>query len=314
MAFENILITGGAGFIGSHLARKLLNRAARVTVYDNLSVGRKENVPSGANLIIGDLMDYARVASAVAEADAVCHLAARVSIRASMDGFHEDAQTNLLGTLNVVRALSGSRVRKLVFASSMAVYADSESAQPIPENYPTEPASFYGISKLAGEKYVSLAGQSLGVHTAILRYFNTYGPGQAFTPYVGVITIFINRLLAGEAPVIFGDGQQHRDFIAVQDVVQGTIAALEWEGTSGVFNLGTGQATSVNQIAELLIRRLAPQVRPKHAPKHPGELKNSIADIRQARELLGFEPTVRLPEVLDEIIEWNRRIGPLHAG
>ena len=178
MSYKNILVTGGAGFIGSHLSRALLERGAQVVVYDNLSVGKEDNVPYGATLIRADLQDYGQLAKAVKESEVVFHLAARVSIRASMDGFYEDAQTNLIGTLNLLRALAGSSVRKVIIASSMAVYADTERPHPISEDYATEPLSPYGISKLASEKYALLICRILGIKVAVLRYFNTYGPGQ----------------------------------------------------------------------------------------------------------------------------------------
>jgi len=154
-------------------------------------------------------------------------------------------------------------------------------------------------------------GEQFGFDAVALRYFNTYGAGQTFTPYVGVITIFIRRLLKGESPVIFGDGEQRRDFVHVEDVAAATVAAVERDVTGVAINIGTGVATSVNQIADMLRRRIAPHVEPLHGPAQPGELRNSIADITLARELLGYEPKRTLEDNLDEVIDWNERAAVL---
>ena len=308
MAGSRVLVTGGAGFIGSHVSAALLQRGADVTVYDDLSLGRAERVPPGARLIVGDVLDPDALRRALVGIDTVVHLAARVSIRASVGGFYEDAQVNLMGTVNLLRVLGSGAVHSLVFASSMAVYADAERPEAIPETYRTEPISPYGISKLAAEKYVLMMAPLLGVRAVALRYFNTYGPGQTYTPYVGVITIFVNRLLAGQPPTIFGTGDQQRDFISVHDVAAATVAALDSPDASGVFNVGTGRPTSVRTLADLLITRLAPGLRPVHEAAQPGEVRNSVADIDRARRLLGWAPTRTLPDSVDEISEANRRL------
>jgi len=299
---QKILVTGGAGFIGSHLTAALVKTGSHVVVYDNLSTGRPENVPPGAVLIRADMLDLTRLQLAVAEADIVVHLAARVSIRASMDGFYEDAETNLMGTVNLLRALRGSHVAKLVFASSMAVYADMDGRPSLKETDTTEPISAYGISKLAAEKYMLLLGGTLGIKVAVLRFFNTYGPGQRYTPYVGVVTIFINRLLNNEPITIYGTGEQRRDFVSVYDVVRCTIAAMKWQGDAGIFNVGSGKATSVNELADMIIRKLAPGAKAVHQAEQTGEIKNSIADISHARATLGYQPSDRLPDFIDAII------------
>jgi UDP-glucose 4-epimerase len=304
-----ILVTGGAGFIGSHLARALLNAGHDVRVYDDLSMGRAENVPDGAEFVRGDVLDLAELRKATADVDIVCHLAARVSVRASMDSFVDDARVNLLGTLTVLSALSGSRVQRLVFASSMAVYADSPTAAPVGENHPTEPISPYGISKLAAEKYIRLMSRQLGTSAVILRFFNTYGAGQSYTPYVGVITIFVRRLLNGEPIVIYGDGEQRRDFVSVHDVVRATVTAATRSDVSGVINVGSGMATSVNEIATMLVGRLAPGTQPRYAAPQGGELRNAVADIGRARAVLAYQPSDRLDDRLDELIGWQRRIA-----
>ncbi|HBY96918.1 MAG: NAD-dependent epimerase/dehydratase family protein [Ardenticatenaceae bacterium] len=309
MAAGNALVTGGAGFIGSQVVRNLLARGWQVTVLDNLSMGRRENVPLEADLVVGDVLD-AQVARRLAQrADVIFHLAAVVSVRASIEQFVQDAQTNLMGTLTLLEAAARAGVGRFVYASSMAVYADSPTPTPIPESYRTQPLSPYGIAKLAAEQYVHTLAAQFGFESVVLRYFNTYGSGQRFTPYVGVITIFCQRLLAGLPPTIFGDGEQRRDFVHVDDVAGATLAALQ-APTGATCNVGSGRATSVNEIAALLISRINPKIGPAYAPAPPGELRNSIADITAARQLLGYEPQRSLATHIDEVIEWNRRLTP----
>ena len=288
--YSKALVTGGAGFIGSHLAEALLAKGLRVAILDDLSVGNLNNVPRGAEFIRGDVRSTQDVQRSLADVEIVFHQAARVSIRSSVKQFYEDAETNLMGTLNLLRCCADSGVRKIVYASSMAIYGDSPSSDPIPENYLQEPISPYGISKLAGEKYCLRFSRDSGIHCLVLRYFNTYGPRQTFTPYVGVITIFTHRLLDGRPPMIYGDGEQRRDFVYVGDVVEANLAAMNSDIARAVFNVGTGRSTSVNQIAELLCQRIAPQVRPIHVDEHPGELRYSIADVSRISAELGYRP------------------------
>jgi UDP-glucose 4-epimerase len=306
MTCEKALVTGGAGFIGSHLVERLLRDGLQVTVLDNLSTGKRTNLPPEADLVLGDVRDIAIVTAVVSGVDIVFHLAARVSIRASVEHFWEDAETNLVGTLNVLRACVSRKAKKLVYASSMAVYADAPQPVPVSEDYATAPASPYGVSKLASERYAMLVAAQSGFDVVALRYFNTYGPRQTFTPYVGVITIFIQRLLRGEPPVIFGDGEQCRDFVHVGDVVDASVRTMTSNVSGEVLNVGSGQGTSVNRIAALLCERLSPETVPQHIAAHPGELRNSIANIDKARRLLGYEPQGRLEDRIDEIIAWNR--------
>ena len=214
-----------------------------------------------------------------------------------------------MGTLNVLRVCAAHGVKKFVYASSMAVYADAPQPFPLSEAYETAPISPYGVAKLACERYAALVAGQSGFDAVALRYFNTYGPRQTFTPYVGVITIFIQRLLRGEPPLIFGDGEQCRDFVYVGDVVEGTLRAMSSDAHNEVFNIGSGVGTSVNQVAALLCARLHPDLAPIHVAEHPGELRNSVADIQKARQMLGYEPRSRLEDRIDEIIAWNRRMA-----
>jgi len=305
MRYAKALVTGGAGFIGSHLVRGLLERGLAVTVVDDLSMGRRENVHPDARFIQGNILDTELMEQALVGVDVIFHLAARVTIRGSMSHFVEDAQTNLMGTLSTLQACTRASVGKFIFASSMAVYSDSPTPDPIAETYATEPISPYGISKLAAEKYVHLVCSAAGIAATSLRFFNTYGPGQSLTPYVGVMTIFINRLLAGQPPIIFGSGEQCRDFVFVGDIVQGCLQSMDADSDGQVFNIATGRGTTINQLASLLCQRINPGITPLHEPAHPGELQNSVADISRARAVLHYTPQGRLEAQLDDIIAWN---------
>lgn len=310
MEYGHALVTGGAGFIGSHIAEMLLEKGLRVTVLDDLSMGKKENIPAGAEFVNGDVTDLHTVKPLTAECDIIFHQAAKVSIRASLDQCYEDAQTNLMGTLNLLRACDGSRIGKFLFASSMAVYADSPDATPVSENHTLEPISPYGIAKLAAEKYVHLLCRQYGVDSVVLRYFNTYGPRQTLTPYVGVITIFINKLLKGEQPVIFGDGGQLRDFVHVRDIARANMLAMGKNISGETLNIGTGISTSVNRIADLLIRKINPDISYFRAEARAEELKISFPDIQRAEQVLGYRPVIRLEDGLDQVIEQIRATVP----
>lgn len=300
IAFEHALVTGGAGFIGSTLARTLLDRGGRVTVLDNLSVGRREQVDRRARFVEGDVRDRLVVREALSGVDIVYHLAAQVTIRGSFDRFYEDLDTNVMGTATLLREVDPSRVRWFVLASSMGVYADAPAPVPITEQHATDPLSPYGIGKLAAEKLAAQVLALRGVPLTTLRFFNTFGPGQAYTPYVGVLTIFITKLLSGEVPVIFGDGEQRRDFVHVDDIVSGVIAAPGRQ--PGIYNLGTGRATSLNELAALAIAHTGTGVTPRYDPARPGELRYSIADITAARLALGYTPRRTLADGLPAIV------------
>ena len=298
--FSHALVTGGAGFIGSHLTRRLLTAGHKVTVLDNLSVGRRNAVPDGARFVHGDIRDDASLVKALQDVDAVFHLAAQVTIRGSFERFYEDLDTNVMGTARLLRAVDPAHVKWFTLASSMAVYADAPSPEPIGESHPTQPLSPYGIGKLTAEGVSRQILEARGIPFTAVRYFNTFGPGQTYTPYVGVITIFITRLLRGESITIFGDGEQQRDFVHVDDVAGGTLATVG--RTPGIYNLGTGRGTSLNELARLLIERLTPGAHPHYAPAQTGELRFSVADISAARRALHYAPQRTLKGDLDEVI------------
>ena len=300
ITWSHALVTGGAGFIGSHLTRALLAEGRRVTVLDNLSVGRREAVPDGAHFVHGDIRDEAAVSDALRNVDCVFHLAAQVTIRGSFDRFQEDLDANVMGTARLLRSVDPARVKWFTLASSMAVYADAGSPAPIDESHLKRPLSPYGVGKLAAEDVSSQILASRGIPFTAVRFFNTYGPGQTYTPYVGVLTIFITRLLRGEPITIFGDGEQQRDFIHVSDIVAGAIATPG--RTPGRFNLGTGRGTSLNQLAAMVLAKLAPGQKAHYADAQPGELRFSVANIEAAREALSFVPARSLQHDLDDVI------------
>lgn len=299
--YQRALVTGGAGFIGSHVTRDLLARGIAVTVLDDLSTGVRSNVPPAARLVVGDVRDRAAVRRALDGADAVLHLAAKVSVRSSFEQFYDDVDTNVLGTANVLRCLDPGAVRHVVLASSMAVYAESAPGALVAESHPCRPLSPYGVGKLSAELLAGHVLRQAGIPFTALRYFNTFGPGQRFTPYVGVITIFVTRLLRGESPVIFGDGEQRRDFVHVDDIAAGTVAALF--GPGGTYNLGTGVGTTVNELAQLLVERVRPGTPITRAPAQEGELRHSVADIAAARAALGYAPRRTLRGDIDAVID-----------
>jgi len=302
-----VLVTGGAGFIGSHLCEGLLNEGYRVRVIDDLSVGRVENIPSGCEFFQGSILDEDLVQRATRGVSTICHEAARVTIRGSVERFYEDAQTNLMGTLGLLRAAGQNGVTRFLYASSMAVYADSQQPVPIAEDHPLLPASPYGIAKLAAERYVLMLGSALRMRATALRYFNTFGKRQTYTPYVGVITIYVTRLLRKESITIFGDGNQVRDFVHVSDIVQANLRTLKRDEAAGmIFNIGSGRGTSVSALAESLRQRLYPEAAVLHELARPQELRNSIANITLARQVLGYEPETNLDRQLPEVIEFLR--------
>ncbi len=301
-----VLVTGGAGFIGSHIVEHLTAGGAEVTVVDNLATGTIDHLPGGVRFVEGDIRDEPLMTELAAAAHAVFHLAAQVGVRDSYDQSRTDADTNIIGTLSVLRACRNSPVRRFVYASSMAVYADSPDGSPLSEDGPLEPASPYGVSKLAGEKYTVLLCARMGISCSVLRYFNTFGPRQRYTPYVGVMTIFINQLLSGQPLTVFGDGRQVRDFVHVDDVARASILAMSAQQSPLILNIGTGTGTAVEEIARMLKERISPRAGLSYCDQPPGEPRISIADTARAAELIGFTAQRSLQDTLDDIISFNK--------
>jgi UDP-glucose 4-epimerase len=301
------LITGGAGFIGSNLARELALIGADVVILDNLSSGYRINIDSHPciRLLEKDIRDSAAVHAAMAGVDAVFHLAASVGNKRSIDQPVDDAEINVIGTLRVLEAARKTGVRKVVISSSAGIFGELKTL-PIREDHPVEPDSPYGASKLCAEKQGLAYAKLYGLEVVCLRYFNVYGPSQRFDAYGNVIPIFAFRMLRGEPVTIFGDGEQTRDFVNVRDVVQANVKAAITPGVTGAFNIGSGTRISINDLVGRL--RAASGLNPvvQHGPPRAGDVRDSLADIGAARKAFGFEPAVTMNEGLPEYIQWAR--------
>jgi UDP-glucose 4-epimerase len=309
-----IIVTGGAGFIGTHLTSRLLANGHEVAVIDNESNSNRARVPAGARFILGDVTKPEDIEAVFSEgADAVCHLAGQVSIIRAFDNPVGDLRTNTEGTINVVRACLSHRVPRLIYASSMTAYGDTEVV-PTPESQPCCPDSYYGITKFAAERYVHATAERPDLDFPLcvtsLRMFSVFGPGQAWdNPYQGVLGIFLGRIQRGEPITIFGDGEQTRDFVFIADVINAWVHALDKpEATAGrILNIGSGSPHSINEVASKV---LAAHDIPhgtydvRHAPKRPGEQRRVQADIRLAREVLGWQPRIRFEDGLVATMQW----------
>jgi UDP-glucose 4-epimerase len=287
----NILVTGGAGFIGSHMAARHRKDGHRVVVVDNLSTGRREKVPDGARFVEADVAE-ADLEPVLREEkiDAVSHHAAQIDVRHSVSDPLDDARSNVLGSLKLFEACRRAGVRRVLFASTGgALYGEPEGGRPAPETHPTDPVSPYGCAKLSIEKYLHYYRIVHGFDVAVLRYANVYGPGQNGMGEAGVVAIFAEAILGGRTPKIRGDGDQTRDYVFVGDVVE-TVARAFASGGSGTWNVGTGVETSVNRLFELLARALDFRGAPEHVPPVPGEQRRSVLDGSAARR------DFRLPE------------------
>ncbi len=302
-----ILVTGGAGFIGSHIVDAFIDKGHQVVVVDNLSSGRRENVNDRAAFVEMDIRDDGIAELFAREKfDLVCHQAAQMDVRRSVADPVYDARVNVLGTLNLLQAAVQYRVKKFLFASTGgAIYGEQETF-PADEEHPLRPLSPYGITKLTGEKYLYFYRQTYGLEHVILRYANVYGPRQNPHGEAGVVAIFTTRMLAGEQPVINGDGKQTRDYVYVADVVRANLLALEYD-KSDVFNIGTGIETTVNQIFHLLNELTGASVPEYHGPSKPGEQLRSVLRYDKAKRYLGWEPQVELHEGLQQTVEHFRR-------
>jgi UDP-glucose 4-epimerase len=299
---QRILITGGLGQVGSYLV-DALHEKAEVTVLDNFSSTTRETVPRGISIIKGDVRDRI-AADLVKQNDIIIHTAAQISVTASMEDPLSDANNNVFGTLNLLEAARRSPTSKFVYISSAAVYGDPLYT-PITESHPQDPLSPYGTSKLSGEKYCMMYHKAFGLPSCCIRPFNIYSPRQdPDNPYSGVISRFIDKARTKQSPVIFGDGNQTRDFISVHDIVDMIMLLLENEEANGqVFNAGTGNSTTVSELAHMILDIFGVDVPVQYMPERPGDIKYSCSDISKAREILGFEPKVLLREGLMEFEE-----------
>jgi UDP-glucose 4-epimerase len=295
------IVTGGAGFIGSHVAEALLARGNEVHVLDDLSHGKRDNVPVGARFHEADIRrDAPKVFDAV-EPDACVHLAAQADVRISVERPDHDADVNVLGTIAILEA-AREHDAKIVFSSTGgAIYGECASG-PANEDAPRRPLAPYGTSKLAGEEYLATYNRLYGAAHVSLRYGNVYGPRQDPHGEAGVVAIFMNRLRGGERPRIFGDGRQMRDYVFVADVAAATLAALERDG--GVYNVGTGRETSVLDLLELIQDVAGTTVEPEFAEARAGELQRSVLDISRAERELRWQPRHGLDDGLAATWAW----------
>ncbi len=302
------LITGGAGFIGSHLAVEACSRGWDVTVLDNLSTGKLSNLndlEDGLSFSHADVRDPVAVARAAQGMDCIFHLAALVSVPVSMEQPRLSAEINDLGTMNVLEAARSAGVGRVVLSSSAAVYGES-AEPPHEESMTPQPMSPYAVHKLAGEYYGRIYTREFGVDVVSLRYFNVYGPRQdPKSPYSGVISIFADKLAAGATPVIYGDGEQTRDFVYVSDVVDANLAASTASGCGGMaINVGTGVAVSINELWRTMAAVNGSTLDPEHGPARGGEVRHSVASVDAAARVLGFRAGVGLKEGLAATLGW----------
>ncbi len=308
LTYDKVLVTGGAGFIGSHTVDALLEKGSQVWVLDSLSTGTLRNLRRWRgnpkfHFKKNSVTQSKVVDSLAGKVDAVVHLAAIVSPYLSIKKPQIVNDVNVSGTLNVLRAAVKRKVERIVFASSSSVYG-SQTILPISESNPLEPITPYGVSKLAAEKYCGAFHQTYGLSTVSVRYFNVYGQRQSANPYSGIIAIFTDQLSRGLQPTIYGDGEQTRDFIHVSDAVKANLRALETErGIGQAFNVGTGQSTSIRQLYSILAELMnKPAMVPTYADERTGDIKHSYANMDRARDILGFEPKIELRQGLNILV------------
>ena len=309
---RTFLVTGGAGFIGSHIAEALVRRGDRVRVLDNLSTGHRSNLDpcqGQAELIVGDLTDPAAVARAVSGVDCVFHQAALASVPRSVEAPLDTHAACVTGTLTLLDAARRAGVRRLVYAASSSAYGDQPTSPKRESDLPA-PISPYGAAKLAAEHYCHAFTATYGFETVALRYFNVFGPRQdPDSPYSAVIPLFLTALLSGKRPTVYGDGGQSRDFTFVANVVHGNLLAADAPGAAGrMFNVANGRSTSLLTLLQQLNQLLGTNIEPIHAPPRAGDIRESLADISAARDVLRYEPQVDFDEGLRQSIGYYREL------
>lgn len=312
MKNKKVLVTGGAGFIGSNLVRHLIQEGNAVTVLDSFMSGFRSNLhpfPS-VHIIDGDIRDRDAVERAVKGNEIVFHLAASVGNKRSIEDPLTDAAINVLGTVQVLEAARKEGVRKIVVSSSAGIFGELKTVT-ISENHPAEPDSPYGCTKLCEEKLSLAYAKLYGIEAVCLRYFNVYGPNQRFDAYGNAIPIFVFNMLRGEPIVIYGDGEQTRDFVHVDDVVQANIKAADAQGVTGAFNIASGKRITVNRLVEIITADNNRKVRIEHGPERPGDVRHSLADISSAQEHLNYTPSVDLETGIREYVEWASGVMPI---
>jgi nucleoside-diphosphate-sugar epimerase len=304
------LVTGGAGFIGSHMVDEIVRRGHQAVVLDDLSAGKEENLAGVRGKIDfrrGSITDLATAQSAARGADYVIHLAARTSVPRSVADPLETNRVNIDGTLNVLVAARDAKARRFVYAASSSAYGETPTL-PKTETMPPEPISPYGVTKFVGELYAQVFGRAYGLENVSIRYFNVFGPRQDPTSqYSGVLARIALALLESQPPVVYGDGEQSRDFTYIDNVVDETLRACEAPNASGmVFNGGTGARITLNEVLKLLEKITGQKIQAKYEPPRTGDIRHSQADISLARKILGYEPRVKFEEGLRRTWEWYK--------
>ncbi len=316
------VVTGGAGFIGSNLAQRLLELGERVRIVDNFLTGRRENIaglleryPEELELIEGDIRDIRLLCRAFAGARYVYHQAALPSVQRSVEDPILSNDINVAGTLNILTAARGAGIARVIYASSSSVYGDSPTL-PKRESMPARPISPYGLTKLVGEEYCRLFYSLYGLETVSLRYFNVFGPRQdPGSEYAAVIPRFISKMLSGQPPIIYGDGEQTRDFTFVENVVEANLLASRIPAAAGeCFNIACGEQQSLKQLVAILNELLGTSYAPVHTDPRPGDIRHSLADVNKARRLLDYSPAIDLREGLKKSIDWYRENSAARAG
>lgn len=301
-----ILVTGGAGFIGSHLVDRLVQEGHEVVAVDNLSSGKRKNLNRAAEFYKTDIQS-SRLEQVFRKErpSIVVHLAAQINVRRSVDDPIFDAQVNILGLLNLLEQAVKHGTRKVIFASSGGAIYGEQEAYPAPESHPTRPLSPYGITKLTGEHYLAYYQYLSGIQYVILRFANVYGPRQDPEGEAGVVSIFAKKMLVGEQPIINGNGRQTRDFVYVEDVVEANLAVMGQE-IQGTYNVGTGQETTVNDLFKTLSELTGCGFKGIHGPAKKGEQARSVVDISKIRQDIGWEPRVTLEDGLKRTADFFR--------
>ncbi len=301
----HILITGGAGFIGSNLTRYCIEQGHTVTVLDDLSSGHAINISKLAKVrfIKADIRNVEVLNDAARESEIIFHLAASVGNKRSIEHPQLDADINVIGTLNVLETARLQAVRKVVFSSSAGIFGELKTL-PIREDHPQNPNSPYGVHKLAAEKLCLVYRELYGMEVVVLRYFNVFGVNQRYDAYGNVIPIFANRLYSGLPIIIFGDGEQTRDFINVRDVVQANYKAGMAIDTNGVFNIGSGTQITINLLAQQMVALSGTDSPIHYGPPRPGDVRDSLADISAAQAAFDFHPLVEWQDGLREYLDW----------
>jgi UDP-glucose 4-epimerase len=298
-----ILVTGGAGFIGSHVAEHLLERGHEVAVVDDLSSGRRENVSEVIKFYELDIRSGCAVAFEEFRPDALCHQAAQMDVRRSVREPHFDADVNVVGTLRLLESCVRYDIGKVIFASTGGAVYGEQREFPAPEDHLQYPISPYGVSKLAGERYLHFYETQYGLSYAALRYANVYGPRQDPHGEAGVVAIFCGNLAAGRTSTINGGGEQTRDYVYVEDIARANVLALEVDAPSGAYNVGTGIETSVNGLYTALRRISGAEITPEHGPAKPGEQQRSSVDPAKAEKSMGWHTEVGLIQGLTGTLE-----------